>query len=218
MSEAFYNYVHTTLQTLSDQINDFIENYRPTNISIPGNATFGSDDSDQMTVNAETVFHGDVEANVMRINDLTVIDNMTIGQDDTDRLIVNSATSFKGCTRFEDAFNVIGNVTLGTDCTNTVNSTGKVTAPHFSIPYVSGNSLNFGCEKVIIYVERCEDTNIYTDYPNSVIVIIKNTSDVGRLITYNDVNHANIQLAGTIATYLKISPSAFVQIDGNISG
>lgn len=216
MSEAFYNYVHTTLETLSNQVNDFIENYRPTNICIPGNATLGSNDCDQLTVNAESIFNGDVEANVVRINNLTVIDCMTIGQDDSDSLVVNSATSFRGCTRFENSLHATENVTFGTDCTNTVTSRGKVTAPHFTIPYSSGNSLNFGCEKVIVYVERCEDTNIYTDYPNSVIVIIKNTSNVGRLITYNNSNSSNIQLAGTIATYLKISSCGFVQIDGEI--
>lgn len=217
MSEAFYNYVHVTFETLSDQINDFIENYNPTNINIPGNATLGSDDSDQLTVNAETIFHGDVEANVMRINNLTVIDNMTIGQDDTDLLTVNSATSFNGCTQFNDSFHVNGNTHLGTDCTNTVCVTGTIVAPHLSIPFHSNNSIKVGCSNMVIYVERCEDTNIFADYQDSVIVMIKNVSDVGRLITYTDCGSSYIQPPGTVSTYIKTSPCTFAHINGPVS-
>lgn len=213
MSEPFYNYVHTTLEKLSDQINNFIENYTPTNISVPGNATFGSDDSDQMTVNAETTFNGDVLANVMTINTLTIIDNTVVGQDDADTLTVNADTTFNAGVEFNDSFNVIGNAVFGTDTTNTLIATGTITAPHFVVPLISENSFDFGNSKLITYVERNNDTDIFEDFPDSVIVIIKNIAITGKSIIYNSENSSNVQSAGTTSTYLKTSTEGFTLIN-----
>lgn len=212
MSHGFYRYVNSTFEKLSDQINDFIHNYRPCNLTIPGNTVLGSNDCDQLTVNAESQFNGDVEANIVRINNLTVFDNTVVGQDDTDILTINSSTTFAGSAVFNDVFHVVGNTMLGTDTTNTVTSTGSIVTQHLNIPLVPDNSLNLGCMPIVLYVERNVNTNLYEEFSDSIILKIKNTAITGKLIT-SGPESSEVIPAGTTYTYLKVNLNTFVRIN-----
>ena len=221
MSNTFYDYVHSTFNVLEERIRTFIENYNPTNLTIPGyfhangNTTLGSDSCNDLTVNARTTFNAEVEAGCVRMNNLTVVDDTTLGQcGGSDRLTVHSSARFNKCAEFKESFRVEGNAHFGEDCSNEVCCSGSVKAKHFEIPTDNSNSFKVGCTDMILYVENCGDINIFCEYNNSVIVVIKNRSDTCRTITYDkDGCDTHTQHPCTTFTYLKTSQCGFVRVD-----
>ena len=218
MGEKVDLYIHLAIQKLNEKIDRFIETYQPANLTIEGtsnfngNTTIGTDDSDLLTINAETTFNSDVNADVVNINTLTVYDDAVIGQDDDDHVTVNSLATFASDVTFNSGFDVTSNATFGTTTTNTVTSAGSVTAPHFIIPKVTGNSLKLGIVNTIIYTEYSTDINIFSTYSTSVIVTVKNTHTAPISITYDDENSNHSLPANETNTYLKTSTSEFTLI------
>lgn len=219
-------YIHKALKVLDDKIDDFIENYTPENLYISGNAiisgdiVLGSNNDDTLTINADTNFNGNVIMDNVTINDLTIINDTQLGQDAEDIITVNGTCVFNQLATFDSAayttcLNAVQNVTMGTDTTNTVTSTGTVTAPHFTVPTTSGNSFKVGLVDIIAYVEYSENANIFNDYPDSAIVTVKNISGLGINITYNVFNHSYNLGAGLAVTFLKTSTDGFVRITPN---
>lgn len=225
MSDLVYTYIHKALEVLDNKIDYIRDNYEPINATISGNlvsngnTTIGSDDSDLLTVNAIATFNNDLNGNVINVNDLNIIDNTVIGQDNTDMLTINSSTVFalNSSVEFNGEFNVTGNAVFGTDYTNTVECSGNISAKHFDIPIVSGNSLKVGSDDVIVYIESSSNIDIYTDYPKSVIVVVKNTSNGNISITYNSNTDYDVQSPATTRTYLKTSSTSFVLITSGIA-
>lgn len=238
MSESFYNYVHRTLEKISDRIDDFMQNYTPINISIPGTAVFGIENGNvheqgSVTVHSPSTFNGDVVAGNVQINDLTVVDHttfnsnvvaldvqinnltvidtVTIGQSceggGNDHMTVNSITTFNSEVEISSngGLNVAGNATFGTDGCNRVTVNGTAIANNLKVPLVNDNSLEFGCSKLITYIEKNTDTILWQEYPNSVIVVVKNTSNVGGIsIAYGgDCENYRTLGMGQTDTYLK---------------
>jgi hypothetical protein len=203
-------YVHKTLKILDDKIDDFIINYAPENLSIPGNTVLGSNDSDTLTINADTTVNGDLTAGNVTISHLTLINNSELGQDADDTITVNGLGVFNQLATFNapsytTCLNATQNVTMGTDTTNTVTVSGTITAPHFTMPATSGNSLKLGTVDVIAYVEYSTSSNIYTGFPNSALVTVKNISGTGINITYNSSDSTYNLGANLTVTFLKTS-------------
>lgn len=191
---AFIGDYHVGMyKSLNDKITWFMEHYAPSNLFISGtttlgaNTTIGASDSDVLTVNAQATFNNGIAADEIIVDALTVRNNTVIGQDNYDTLTVNSRSNFEGPVTFNNLVTVNENIILGTDYRNTVTANGIVSAPHFTIPRASDNSFRFGSSDLITYHEYSADANIYTSYPDSVIVQIKNVNITGFSIsiTYN---------------------------------
>lgn len=174
-------------------------------------------DNGTLTVYAPATFTGNVESRNMRINNLTVVDSTVIGQCSSDDLTINSNTVFgqNGSVRFDGDFHVVSNSVFGTDNTNTVVATGSVQAKNLKVPLADTNSLMFGATPIITYVEKNANFDLHTELPDSVIVIIKNTSANGISITYSWGNY-DVVGSGETVTYLKVSHCAFNRIFGNV--
>jgi hypothetical protein len=69
-----------------------------------------------------------------------------------------------------------------------------------------------GSAPTIVYTEYNDDENIYTGYPNSVIVVVKNTSNVNISITINNSSGNSIISANSTQTFLKTSTTAFTRV------
>lgn len=198
-------------QTLTANGNSFFGNLTVSgNLDATGNVTLGSNSSDLITVNGETTFIGDVNANVAQIRTLTILDNTVIGEDNYDDLTVNSNTVFQGDAAFNQAFNVNGNAVFGTDTTNTVTSTGTITAPHHTIPLTSGNSFKTGSNDTIVYIEYADDIDINTAHPRSVILTVKNTHTANISIYTGSTYY--IHTPNSTGIYLKTSTSSYVLV------
>lgn len=215
------NYYVDIYKALNEKINWFIENYSPTNLTVSGttvlgtNTTIGASDSDILTVNAQATFTNGITSDDIITDSLTVKNNTTIGQDDTDILTVNSNAIFESETVFNSQVTVTENIILGTDSTNTVTATGIVTAPHFTIPKTSDNSFRFGSSDLIVYHEYTSDNaNIYTEYPNSVVVQIKNknTNGYSMAIIYDSSDSYITLNYNDSVSFLKNSTTSFVRI------
>jgi hypothetical protein len=236
MSERFPGHVGLTFATLykrlDDRLIEFEENFSPNNMSIPGtfavtgNSTFsgsitlGNDDSDLLDINAQTTFHGEVNMDVANVNTLYVIDNLTVGDDDDDTMTINSATTFNNSVTFDGSFDVSGNATFGSDNYNTLIATGNIHSRNMIIGSVSSgtvslnpdDSIKMGSAPTIVYTEYAANGNIYTDYPSSVIVVVKNTSNVNISITISDEDDSSIISGNSTQTFLKVSTSGFTRV------
>lgn len=220
MTDKVDKYLHTAIHKLNDRIEYFIEHYEPETLTIPGattlngSVTLGSDDSDLIVVNGQTTFNGDVVANNVEIDTLNLIDDCIIGEDGTDTLTINSNTTFNGQAIFDGYFKVNGDTIFGNTGADSMTSNGPITAPRLSVPTDSENSINIGSNQTIVYIERSSNINIYVDYPNSVIVVVKN-SNLGATtisVTYNDEDSYHTLDQNTTYTYLKTSTDSFTRI------
>lgn len=236
MSEHFPGHVGLTFATLykrlDERLIEFEENFAPNNMSIPGtfsvtgestftgSITLGDNDSDVLTINAQSTFNGDVAMNVANVNTLYVVDNATIGDDDTDTLTINSTTTFNNSVTFDGSFDVSGNATFGSDNYSTLIATGNIHSRNMIIGSVTSgtvsmnpnDSIKMGSAPTIVYTEYAANANIYTGYPNSVIVVVKNTSNVNISITINNSSGTSIISANSTQTFLKTSTTAFTRI------
>lgn len=147
---------------------------------------------------------------------LLVTESTTLGTSDSDTLTVLGTSTFESPVTFVSHVDMLENINFGTDSSNTVTATGTVTAPHFTIPAITENSLKLGTSDIIIYRECVDEPNlnIYTEYPNSVIVQVKNThEDSTSVAIYYTSSTAYITLtANSTAVFLKTSTTAFTRI------
>lgn len=205
---------------LNKKIEWFMENYSPSTFTVSGtstlqgNVTLGTDDSDVLVVNSQSTFNNGITADSIIVDTFAVRDNATIGQDDADLLTINSTSTFEGPVTLNEQVNVTKNIVLGTDTTNTVTATGIVTAPHFTIPLVTGNSLRLGADDFIAYHVYSSDLsgNIYESYPNSVFVKVLNSNITTMSIIYTSTGTNMVLGVGKSATFMKTSLTAYTLI------
>jgi len=211
------------IKSLNDKIDWLMQHYAPTNLNVAGNTTLGNnttigeDDSDLLTINAQTTFNNGLTSNSITTDDLIVKDDTTIGQDNCDSLTVNSNATFNNDALFKNEVTFENNVVLGSDETNLVVSTGTIESKHFTVPTVSDNSIRLGSSDIIIYHEYTStDTsaNIYTEFPYGVVVQIKNLNEDGlsMSITYDSMDTFTSVAYNTTAVFLKTSTGGYTMI------
>uniref|UniRef100_A0A6C0E9Q8 Uncharacterized protein n=1 Tax=viral metagenome TaxID=1070528 RepID=A0A6C0E9Q8_9ZZZZ len=220
LNKNTYNFSNTAIKGLNDKIDNFIETYAPTNLSIPGNVTLGTNESNSLTLNSVATFKGDAFFNAsVSINDtctidtLTITNDVTVGQDDTDTLTVNSTSTFENPVTMKNSLTVDDNVVLGVDDTNTVTVAGTVIATKVQLPRVNGNAVNIANSDAFVYAEYSSAGNIYTDFPDAVLVYVKNTAvGTNYAITYNDEATTVTVNAGTTRVFLRTSATAYTPL------
>lgn len=219
----------TAIKGVQDRVDYFEQNYQPNNLSVPGTVNLGTDASDEMNVNSTATFTSDANfekdvtihksdgSSMVTTDNLTVTNDTVIGQDSSDTLVVNAQTTFPNISSNNLTVScplvATNDVTLASNVTS-VTCNGDITAPNYIVAPTSGNSIQVGGENVIKYVVYNANGNIFTDCPDSAIVVVKYTGGgtSNNQITYNNSGGVISATSNQTLIFLKTSTSGFVRI------